>query len=46
MTFELFIFGIFAFAAIAVLAVWVVGVGVPFGMSPQLSIPNAFTFSL
>lgn len=42
MTLELFIFGTFAFVAIAVLAVMIVAVGVPFGMSPGLAIPVAF----
>jgi uncharacterized membrane protein len=41
MKFELLIFGILAFVAIAVLAVMVVAVGVPFGMSPELAIPIA-----
>jgi uncharacterized membrane protein len=41
MTFELLIFGMFAFVAIAVLAVMVVAVGVPFGVSPKLAIPIA-----
>ena len=44
MKFEILIFGTFAFLAIAVLALMIVVVGVPFGMRTGLAIPIAVYF--